>query len=86
MSALANENTKVICQDLTSSPGTFHSQQATDYGTKMVGDMMLSKDRQMHLVLPVFATAPWASNVMQPSACVTHLPPASQLTRRKALL
>jgi len=56
MSILINKNTKVICQGFTGKNGTFHSEQAISYGTKMVGGVTPGKGGTEHLGLPVFNT------------------------------
>ena len=56
MAVLVNENTRVICQGLTGSQGTFHSEQAISYGTKMVGGVTPGKGGENHLGLPIFDT------------------------------
>ena len=75
MSILINKNTKVICQGFTGSQGTFHSEQAIAYGTKMVGGVTPSKGGQKHLALPVFNTVQEAVDVTAANASVIYVPP-----------
>jgi succinyl-CoA synthetase alpha subunit len=75
MAILVNENTKVICQGFTGSQGTFHSEQAIAYGTKMVGGVTPGKGGTTHLNLPVFNSVHEAKAVTQANASVIYVPP-----------
>ncbi|MDQ7069301.1 MAG: succinate--CoA ligase subunit alpha [Rhodobacterales bacterium] len=75
MAILVDENTRVICQGLTGSQGTFHSEQAIAYGTKMVGGVTPGKGGQVHLDLPVFNSVHEARHVTQANASVIYVPP-----------
>lgn len=76
MSILVNKNTKVLCQGFTGKQGTFHSEQALVYGTKMVGGVTPGKGGQLHLGLPVFNTMRDAVRVTGANASVIYVPPA----------
>jgi len=75
MSILVNKNTKVICQGFTGSQGTFHSTQAIEYGTKMVGGVTPGKGGQTHIGLPVFNTVQEAVDRTSADASVIYVPP-----------
>lgn len=76
MSILVNKNTKVLCQGFTGKQGTFHSEQALAYGTRMVGGVTPGKGGQLHLGLPVFNTMRDAVNTTGANASVIYVPPA----------
>ena len=76
MSILIDQNTRVICQGFTGSQGTFHSEQAIAYGTKMVGGVTPGKGGQAHLDLPVFNTVAEAVAETQAQASVIYVPAA----------
>src|SRR6266481_1273032 len=75
MSILVDKNTKVICQGFTGAQGTFHSEQAIAYGTKMVGGVTSGKDGTKHLALPVFNTVSEASAATGCESSVIYVPP-----------
>ena len=75
MAVLVDKNTKIICQGFTGNQGTFHSQQAIAYGTKMVGGVTPGRGGETHLALPVFDTVAEAVSVTQPDASVIYVPP-----------
>ncbi len=76
MSVLINKNTKVICQGITGSQGTFHTEQAIAYGTKMVGGVTPGKGGTDHLGIPVFNTVFEARERTGCNASVIYVPPA----------
>src|SRR3984885_10299157 len=75
MSILVDKNTRVICQGFTGKQGTFHSEQAIAYGTKMVGGTSPGKGGTTHLGLPVFDTVREAKSVTDCTASVIYVPP-----------
>jgi len=76
MSILVDKNTRVICQGFTGTQGTFHSEQAIAYGTKMVGGTSPGKGGTTHLNLPVFDTVRKAKAATDCDASVIYVPPA----------
>ena len=76
MSVLVDRNTRVICQGFTGSQGTFHSEQAIAYGTRMVGGVTPGKGGTMHLGLPVFDTVRGAVAETGADASAVYVPPA----------
>jgi succinyl-CoA synthetase alpha subunit len=76
MAVLVDKNTRVLCQGFTGRNGTFHSEQAIAYGTRMVGGTAPGKGGSMHLGLPVFDTVAEARQETECDASVIYVPPA----------
>ena len=74
MSVLVNKETRLICQGFTGSHGTFHSEQAIKYGTKLVGGVTPKKGGQKHLGLPVFNTVKEAKESEGVNATMIYVP------------
>ncbi len=74
MSVLVDRNTKVICQGFTGHHGTFHSEQALKYGTKLVGGVTPNKGGEKHLGLPVFNTMDEATKATEANATMIYVP------------
>ena len=75
MAILVDENTRVICQGLTGSQGTFHSEQAIAYGTTMVGGVTPGKGGSSHIGLPIFNTVAEAKSKTNANATAIYVPP-----------
>src|SRR5690348_3251519 len=75
MAILVNKATRVICQGFTGTQGTFHCQQAIEYGTNMVGGVTPGKGGSIHLGLPVFNTVLDAKEATGCNASVMYVPP-----------
>ena len=75
LAVLVDKNTKVICQGLTGSQGTFHSEQAVAYGTQMVGGVTPGKGGQTHIGLPIFNTVGEAKHHTDANASAIYVPP-----------
>ncbi len=75
MSVLVDRNTRVICQGITGKTGTFHTEQAIAYGTRMVGGVTPGKGGTEHLGLPIFDTVAEARAATQADASVIYVPP-----------
>src|ERR1044071_8110576 len=75
MSILIGSQTKVICQGITGSQGTFHTEQAIAYGTKMVAGVTPGKGGQTHIGLPVYDTVAEAKDATGADASVIYVPP-----------
>ena len=74
MSILIDKNTRLICQGITGTHGTFHSEQAIAYGTNLVGGVTPNKGGQVHLGKPVFNTVEEAVNKTKANATMIYVP------------
>ena len=74
MSIIVDKNTKVICQGFTGAQGTYHSKQAIEYGTKMVGGVTPGKGGTTHLGLPVFNSVKEAVEKTNANSSVIYVP------------
>jgi succinyl-CoA synthetase alpha subunit len=83
MSILIDKNTKVICQGFTGREGTYHSEQAVSYGTKMVGGVTPNKGGSKHLDLPVFNSVEEARHKTGANASVIYVPPPFSVHYRR---
>ena len=75
MSILVNRDTRVICQGITGTQGTFHTEQAIAYGTRMVGGVTPGRGGSVHLGLPVFDTVAAAVKETGADASAIYVPP-----------
>ena len=84
MSIFVDKDTRVICQGFTGKTGTFHSQQALEYGTRLVGGVTPKKGGTEHLGLPVFDSVREARNETDANASVVYVPPPFAPPRRSS--
>lgn len=75
MAVLVDRHTRVICQGMTGSQGTFHTEQALQYGTQMVGGVVPNRGGETHLMLPLFDTVEQACAATRANASVIYVPP-----------
>ena len=84
MSVLVNSSSKIICQGITGSQGTFHSQQCIDYGSNIVGGVTPGRGGQEHLGVPVFNSVSEASESLEFDVSMIFVPPKFALSRLKS--